>query len=169
MPPETSKTHIAIAGGGIAGLAGAALLTRRGFAVEIFDKAPKPMPVGSGLIMQPSSAAVLEALEIAEEIKDKGQRLERLAGRVRPSGKLVLDIHYQTMGAGVHAIGIQRDILYTALLTQAQKAGATIHYAKEVRAVAPTTQNSDKKIALHFTDGSHAGPFDLLVNALGAQ
>ena len=157
--------NIAIAGGGIAGLASACLLARRGWRVRVFDKAEKPLPVGSGLILQPSSADVLRALSIEAEIARKGQVLRRLAGRVQPSGRLVLDVDYGSLNKGAHAIGIQRDVLYTVLLKEARAAGAEIVFSSEVSG----SLESEGSIHVLLKDGQKHGPFDLLVNALGAQ
>ena len=50
---------IAVAGCGIAGLAGALLLHRRGHAVTLYERFEQPRPLGSGLLLQPTGLAVL--------------------------------------------------------------------------------------------------------------
>ncbi len=157
--------NIAIAGGGIAGLASAVLLARRGHKITLFDKAPQPLPVGSGLIMQPSSFAVMQQLGIFDEIQTKGQRLERLAGRVLPSGKSVLDVSYKALHQGAYGIGIQRDVLYTALLQQAIAEKIDICFSAEITAY----EQDGPEGAILFADGNRKEGYDLVVNALGAQ
>jgi 2-polyprenyl-6-methoxyphenol hydroxylase-like FAD-dependent oxidoreductase len=157
--------NIAIAGGGIAGLASAILLARRGHEITLYDKAPQPLPVGSGLIMQPSSFAVMQRLGIFDEIETKGQRLERLAGRVLPSGKMVLDVSYSALREDAFGIGIQRDILYTALLQQAIAAKVDICFSAQIMAY---EQDGPEGVVL-FADGTRKGGYDLVINALGAQ
>ena len=51
-----------IIGGGIAGLASALALTRRGWQVEVFERAPEFTEVGAGLSLWPNALRALDAL-----------------------------------------------------------------------------------------------------------
>ena len=67
-----SHFDIAIAGCGPAGLAAALLLHRQGHRVTLFERFDQPRPIGSGLMIQPSGLAVLDALGLAPDILAHG-------------------------------------------------------------------------------------------------
>ena len=52
--------NIAIVGAGIGGLATAILLERLGHRISLFEQFRKPVPIGSGLMIQPVGLEVLE-------------------------------------------------------------------------------------------------------------
>ena len=56
-----------IIGGGIAGLASALALTRRGWRVEVFERAPEFTEVGAGLSLWPNALRALDAEGITVE------------------------------------------------------------------------------------------------------
>lgn len=160
-----SKLNIAIAGCGIAGLACAAFLARAGHAVTIFDKLTQPAPVGSGLILQPVGLAVLAKLGAAEKIEALGAPLARLFGRSQPSGRVVLDVRYSALGAGVQGLAVHRAALFNVLHATAASAGAAFVSGKTVYAAAGGHGGRQ----LVFADRTAAGPFDLVIDALGAR
>ncbi|UNE46723.1 FAD-dependent monooxygenase [Aquisalinus flavus] len=155
----------AIAGAGIAGLAAATLLARRGWRVEIFDKSPAPAPVGSGLILQPVGLAVLNRLGCLQAISDRGARIDRLFGRVVPSNRIVLDVRYGSPGSGKHGIAVHRDTLFRALLTAARHEGLAITHSSNVASVVQGRGGE----WLQMIDGARHGPFDLVIDGLGAR
>jgi len=66
-----------IVGGGIAGLASARTLTRRGWQVEVLERAPKFTEVGAGLSLWPNALRALDALGVGEPVR----------GRATPEGQ----------------------------------------------------------------------------------
>ena len=56
---------IAVVGAGPGGLSTALFLSRAGHRVTIFERFSTPHPVGSGLMLQPTGLAVLDALGCA--------------------------------------------------------------------------------------------------------
>lgn len=61
--------HIAVAGGGIAGLTAGLALARAGCEVAVLEQAPRIEEVGAGLQVSPNAWRVLEALGVAEAIE----------------------------------------------------------------------------------------------------
>ncbi|WP_188544042.1 FAD-dependent oxidoreductase [Aquisalinus luteolus] len=156
---------VAIAGAGIAGLAAAAFLARRGHRVEIFDKSPAPAPVGSGLILQPVGLTVLDQLGCLPAIMDHGARIDRLFGRVMPSNRIVLDVRYGAPGTGKHGIAVHRDTLFRALLASAEVQGVSITHDRTIAAAV----NGKGGQWLEMVDGKRHGPFDLVLDCLGSR
>jgi len=156
---------VAIAGAGIAGLAAAAFLGRAGHRVAVFDKAPAPAPVGSGLIVQPAGQAALAALGVLDGLEARGARLERLDGRVQGGARKVLDVRYEALGEGVHGVSVHRAVLFELLLKAAREAGAVFLYGREVAGA----DDDGTDLRLRLADGSRPDAFDLVIDALGVK
>src|SRR5688572_17096883 len=60
--------RIAIVGAGIAGLTAAIALARRGFAVEVLERAARLEEIGAGIQLSPNAMAVLERLGVAAHL-----------------------------------------------------------------------------------------------------
>jgi 2-polyprenyl-6-methoxyphenol hydroxylase-like FAD-dependent oxidoreductase len=69
---------VAIAGGGIGGLACALALARHGFRSLVLEQAPKFGEVGVGLQVAPNALTVLDALGVGEAAKKNALLIERL-------------------------------------------------------------------------------------------
>jgi len=161
-----SKTlSIAICGCGPAGLSAALFLHRAGHRVCVFDQFERPGPVGSGLILQPTGLAALEALGLREQVLRLGARIERLFGRAVPSQRVVLDVRYEAMGARWHGVAIHRAALFDVLHRTAQAEHIPIVPATRLTRVA-----IERGQAMLFArQDRHLGAFDLVVDALGAN
>ena len=153
---------IGIAGGGIAGLATAALLARQGFLAVVHDRMEQPAPLGSGLILQPVGLAVLDAIGVGERLRALGAPIKRLFGRVKPSGRVVLDVRYRALGGGVgEGLAVHRGALFEALFEAAVSAGATFEGGREVVGA------HDGRLV--FRDGGASARFDIVLDALGVR
>ena len=156
---------IAVAGCGLAGLATALLLQRDGHRVTLHERFTTPKPLGSGLMIQTTGLAVLRELALDQPVLAAGARIERLFGKAVPSGHTVLDVRYAALGgATAFGIGIHRAALFEVLYQAVIRAGIAIETGRIVTA-AP--RDSDGRRRLAFADGTHAGPFDLVVDTLG--
>jgi salicylate hydroxylase len=156
--------EIAITGCGPAGLAAALLLHRDGHRVTMFERFAVAGPVGSGLMIQPTGLAVLNALGLGEAICTAGRRIDRLFGR-NADGRTVLDVRYANLRRGGFGIGIHRAALFETLFSAVTAAGIRIETGQTV-AAAP---ESGGRRHLEFAGGTRAGPFDLIVDALGSR
>lgn len=158
----TRRRSIAIAGAGIGGLAAAALLARDGHEVQVFDAFAAPRPVGSGLLIQPVGMEVLRAAGAAVEVAARANPILEMFGDEVSRGRVVLSVRYGAT-PDRQGLGIHRAALFGALHDAARAAGAR---------VVPSSRVSGR---VQGRDGQHllletgrAGPFDLIVDALGA-
>ncbi len=150
---------IAVLGCGPAGLAAALLLRRDGHRVTLFERFERPQPLGSGLMIQPVGLAVLDALGLGR-IRDIGARIDRLIGHAEPSGRTALSVRYAALGR--HAgfgLGVHRASLFELLFDAVTAERIPVETGRTVAAAFEG--------ALAFADGAQAGPFDLVVDALG--
>ena len=116
------ELKIAICGAGPAGLAAAIALHRAGHDIHIFDQFEKPMPLGSGLILQPTGLAVLDWLGLGNRMRGLGARIDRLFGKA--ANRVVLDVQYAALGdlrgLAVHRAGLF-NMLYDCVVAQGQR------------------------------------------------
>lgn len=158
-------SDIAIIGAGPAGLAAALFHKRAGFEPAIYERFDEAKPVGSGLILQPTGLAALDALGLLPEIAARGSRIERLYGADARSGRTVLDVGYEGRGNGRFGIGVHRAALFDVLHSAVRAAGIPVQTGTEIASV----RNEDERVSLLAGDGSVAGTADLAVDASGAR
>ena len=106
---------VVIVGGGISGLALAALLRKGGTPHVVAERAPEFGPVGAGIILQPNAAKALRAAGIADGILSRGEPMQRM--EIRDSKGALLS----SMDTGVfeHAFGAPVTAFHRATLHQA--------------------------------------------------
>ena len=149
---------IAVAGAGIAGLAAATFLARAGHDVQIFDQFEAPRPVGSGLMIQPVGLAVLSALGLDKLLIDRASPISRIYGQTFRELP-VLDVAYSDLRDGLAGHGVQRSVLFDLLFQAALDSGVALRTSTEI------TGHQDRNL---LTGDGKLGPFDLIVDALGA-
>ena len=121
--------------------------------------------MGSGLIVQPTGLGVLAELGLCDEAMALGARIDRLFGRVIPSNRVVLDVRYAALGSGWHGVAMQRTALFALLHRAVTAAGIGIISGVEITAV-----ERDAELTIpRDVNGKRLGPFDLIVDALGAR
>ena len=168
------RLDIAIAGAGIGGLAAATLLAADGHHVTVFDQFEKPLPIGSGLVIQPVGQDVLAQIGALDDAVANGSPITRMLGHEAVSGRRVLDVWYDH-SAGLNAAGknnvghnnvgqhfglaIHRAALFTALHDAALRARVQIVPNAQVIAASAGL--------LTLADGRTKGPFDLVIDASG--
>jgi 2-polyprenyl-6-methoxyphenol hydroxylase-like FAD-dependent oxidoreductase len=146
---------IGIAGAGIGGLAAAALLAARGHQVTLAERFATPRPVGSGLVVQPVGLAVLDAIGAGQAARDLGAAMVQMQGHA--GGRKVLDVRYRP---GAPGLAMHRAALFDVLWQAVQRAGVTLATGAAV------TGHQNGHL---LRDGADPlGPFDLIVDALGA-
>lgn len=160
-----TRLQIAIVGAGTAGAASAHFLARAGHRVTLFERVADPMPVGAGILLQPSGQAVLAQLGLLGAALDLGAPVESLYGEAH-SGRVVMDMHYADWRRqGAHGLGLHRGALFALLQRGLVAAGVDCQYGCDISALTAQqgqTQLTDSK-------GSHFGGFDLVVLADGMR
>jgi 2-polyprenyl-6-methoxyphenol hydroxylase-like FAD-dependent oxidoreductase len=157
--------EIAVTGCGPAGLAAALMLHRDGHRVTLFERFDTPRPIGSGLMLQPTGLAVLRTLGLDGDALAAASRIDRLFGEA--DGRIVLDVRYAALGGiATFGLGIHRASLFALLHRAVSAAGIPIESG---RTVAGSDGIAGGRRLLRFDGGATTGPFDLIVDALGAR
>lgn len=165
MPPPTlPRLRIAIVGCGTAGPAAAALLSRQGHEVVMFERAPECKALGAGFLLQPSGMGVLRELGILDEVLAHAARVDRLHV-VDAGGGRLLDLSYQELGRGSFGAGLHRPVLLHHLIRAMHAAKIDVRWGWEIKEVS----RSESRWSLTSSDGNQCGGFDLLVVADGAR
>jgi salicylate hydroxylase len=166
MAGRGASLDIAIVGCGPSGMAAALFLSRAGHRIAVFERFDAPRPVGAGLLLQPTGLAVLNRLGLLTKVAAAGARIDRLVGHAAPSGRRILSVAYADLDPGLHGIAVHRATLFNALHHALAAEGIEVVAASPVVAIEPL---SGSRLALVFASGRKSGPFDLAVDASGAQ
>jgi salicylate hydroxylase len=129
--------EIIVLGGGIGGLCVAALLARSGSAVTVLEQAPAITEVGAGLQISPNGLAVLQALELEEQLVWSGAIRARavVLSDYRRKGE-VARLDLGRLGERRYYF-VHRADLIALLLRVARGAGARVELAQQAVAVQP--------------------------------
>ena len=92
MPSSRNTLPLAIAGGGIGGLACALALARKGFRSIVLEQAKEFGEVGVGLHVAPNALTVLDALGVGAAAKKNALMIERLLMLDAVTGETIGDI-----------------------------------------------------------------------------
>ncbi len=161
----TGRLRIAIVGCGTAGAASALFLSRAGHDVVLLERVAEPLPVGAGIMMQPSGLLVLERLGLVDRVLARGSRVDHLVCETT-EGRSVLDLRYDALGEGLYGVGLHRGVLFETLFGALGKSDARIVCGAEIDRVR-TLRSGD--VALVLASGETYGPFDLVVLCDGAR
>ena len=158
----TPPLRVGVIGCGSGGPAAALLLQRAGHAVEIFERAPALLPVGTGFLLQPTGLQVLEELGLRSGAEAFGAPVSRLHARTR-TGRTLLDLAYADV-APTMARGMHRATLLHLLEQELANADVPIHTGAQV-----SGWDEDGRGRWLHVEGDRLGPYDLVVVANGAR
>lgn len=157
--------RVVVVGGGIGGLAAAALLARTGHDVTLLEQATSLRAVGAGIALQPNGLAVADALGIVPRLAAQGSWLRALTlhdGRGRPLATAAVPAADPPLDA---ALVVPRQVLHDALADCVAAAGAAITTGAQAREV---VQDGDG-VTVVAGPGAARLRCDLLVAADGAR
>lgn len=115
------KGRAEIVGGGLAGLAGALALARRGWSVRVHERGRELREIGAGLYLKENGLRALEDLDIAGDALARAVRLDRMDIVDIPSGRSLSRDATQ-----IRVYTVLRTDLHRAMATAATAAGVEI-------------------------------------------
>ncbi len=156
---------ISVVGAGVAGLAIAAVLAKAGHRVVVFERFATSLPLGSGLMLQPTGLAALERLGLRQNIEALGHRIDRLYG-ITDTNRTIFDLAYAGLDPRFHAVAVHRALLHGVLWENFKSCGAALETGQIVTGIEP---QSGSKVRLTTETGTLPGTFDLVIDASGAN
>ncbi len=157
---------IAVAGGGIAGLSAALLLSRAGFPVRLFERAERFSEVGAGLQLSPNAGRILDHLGLGPALDAVSVRPEAIEMRGLQSGRLIVAL---PLASAARRHGAPYRLLHRAdllaILLDAAKEDPNIAIA----AGTPVSAISETADGVRFSAGAAAERADLLIGADGVR
>ncbi len=159
------KLEFALIGAGPAGLAAALYLSRQGHTVTILEQFDRPVPIGSGLLLQPTGMTILHDLGCLDAALELGNRIDRLYGVETRSNRTVLDVHYSAFQKSRFGLAINRSALFDILFNQVKQ--EKIHLQTNFKASRIIYKNA--KVQPVDERGQIPGDFDCIIDASGAN
>jgi salicylate hydroxylase/6-hydroxynicotinate 3-monooxygenase len=161
----SERLDIAIIGAGIGGLAAAALLSRAGHAVTVYEQAPRFARVGAGIQMAPNAVKVLRALGIEQRVRRIAFRSEVALSREWDSGEITSELE---LGQAVEErygapyLFLHRADLHAAL--ESTVPHRAVHLDRKLVGV----DENRSGVTLVFADGTRARA-DMVIGADGVH
>ena len=148
----TTNARFAVIGAGIGGLALAALLSRRGARVRVYEQAKQFQRIGAGIQMSSNAVRVLRALGLESHLCDLGFQPPAWTHRVWDTGEHLADLDFSDAAQryGAPYLLLHRGDLHAAILS----AVASELIAFDHKLVG--FDRSASAITLRFADGSSA-------------
>lgn len=156
---------IAVVGAGVTGLASATVLARDGHCVRLFERFETSRPLGSGLMLQPTGLAALDRLGLRDDIERRGQRIDRLHG-MTDRKTVIFDVAYADLDPSFHAVAVHRAALHGVLWDAFAGCGADLEASVVIAGIEHV---SNGRVLVRDERGRAVGPFDLVVDASGAN
>ena len=125
------KGRAEIVGGGLAGLAGALALARRGWSVRVHERAAELREIGAGLYLKENGLRALDDMGVSGDALARATRLDRMDIMDMTSGRTL-----SRDASGIRVYAVLRTDLHRAMATAAATAGVEI--ATESTGVAAT-------------------------------
>jgi salicylate hydroxylase len=160
---------VAIAGGGIGGLACALALARLGFQSLVFEQAREFGEAGVGLQMAPNALSVLDALGVGEAAKKNALLIERLLMMDAVTGAEVANVplneRFRERFGNPYAVAHRADIHGALLdgcraqsLVELRNGSRVVDFEQSGKGVAVFLENGDRieTAALIGADGVHS-------------
>jgi 2-polyprenyl-6-methoxyphenol hydroxylase-like FAD-dependent oxidoreductase len=159
-----SQLRVLVVGCGTAGAAAALFLSRAGHVVTVVEHVAEPLPVGAGLMLQPTGQAVLRLLGLDAQILREGARIDTLRVLTRTQRE-ILRLAYSDVSAAYFGLGIHRGVLFQALFGAVRACNIDLKLG-----VSGTSLRREGATHTLITEsGAEWGPFDLVVVADGAK
>jgi 2-polyprenyl-6-methoxyphenol hydroxylase-like FAD-dependent oxidoreductase len=160
--------RIAIAGGGIGGLAAALALSNEGHDVCVYEAAPELLPLGVGINLLPHASRILAGYGVVEKLLKSGVETRELVYHNRHGQRIWAEPRGKFAGFDAPQISLSRGALHFGLLAAVEDRIGKERVIRDRRLTA--FAETGDRIDIQFSDlsgGAHAASADLLICADG--
>ena len=161
------KVRVGVVGGGLGGLASAIALTRAGFAVDVFERAPRLGEVGAGINISPQATKALIGVGTGDRIARVGIPVSGHIQRSMYTGQQLAETIFAEPGAAAGSFGAPYYVFHRADLLDAlaeELGRSQLHLGHTCTGVA----EGDNTVALEFDNGV-TRDFDVVIGADGIR
>jgi 2-polyprenyl-6-methoxyphenol hydroxylase-like FAD-dependent oxidoreductase len=151
--------NVGIVGGGIGGVAAAVALKKFGIHATVYERAPRLMEVGAGMMLWPNATRVLKSLGLLEDVAARSGHNSHFLVRAS-CGKILMNIALGKFD--VPALCTRRSDLLASLLSALPQ--ACVRLGRECTHL----EQSRLGVRLHFADGGIA-EHDAVIGADGIR
>lgn len=139
-----------VVGGGIGGLAAAALLARRGLAVTLIEQSPDLSEVGAGLQISPNGLVVLRDLGLMSSLARMGAvRANAVCLTDYQGGRKIAQLDLTRLGDDQQYLFVHRADLVALLARAARHGNVSMELGRQVTKITPGSVST-----VHFKDGT---------------
>jgi 2-polyprenyl-6-methoxyphenol hydroxylase-like FAD-dependent oxidoreductase len=156
--------RVGVVGYGMIGSVVSYLLARDGHSVSLFERAPEVLPVGAGILLQPSGQQVLKRLGILDQVVSRSAPLTELHA-VHADGRTLIRNRYTDYEPGLTAYGTHRGVLFAAAKSLVETQPVDVRLGTDV--VRRSVENG--RVWLIGADEKRFGPFDFVVCGDGSR
>lgn len=163
--PLRQDPRIAIIGGGLSGLAAAALLSREGHNLQVYEQARNFTRLGAGIHLGPNLVRVLQKIGIADRLMATGVEPDRCISRKWDTGEVLLDFPLGEEARrryGAPYLMVHRGDFHALLLEAVNP--KLIQFGKKLLNIEPT----NNCVRLTFEDGAEEEA-DIIIGCDGVR
>lgn len=157
---DIAASKICVIGGGIGGLAVANAFARRGASVTVLEQSEAIKEVGAGLQISPNGMRVLEALGLADNLRNCSIKADAVSLRDYREGSVVVRLDLTQLPEGQDYQFVHRADLVEVLAAGARDAGVNIRLLQQVVDI-------DMEAGVVTTSSGDSVQADLIVGADG--
>jgi salicylate hydroxylase len=139
-----NEKKVAIAGGGIAGMASALSLARAGWQAQVYERAAQFTEVGAGVQLGPNVTRILRAWGLERALFETASHPEGLRACSAQTGEVLarLNLHDVSARYGAPYVTVHRADLHGLLDQAARQAGVLVKLGTEVTSVQGTASGA---------------------------
>ncbi|KAM0753451.1 FAD binding domain-containing protein [Meredithblackwellia eburnea MCA 4105] len=166
--PAPVELRICIVGGGIAGLATAAILRGEGRKITVLEQSRMLKEVGAAISLQPNASGILERLGWGEDMRKAGAMVDNGFQIFGTDGSRKLQIaSKRETNNGHDRVLFHRVDLHDMLKDLASRVDTKLGEPAEIRVASRVSSCDCEAGTIMLEDGQTLGPFDLIIGADG--
>jgi 2-polyprenyl-6-methoxyphenol hydroxylase-like FAD-dependent oxidoreductase len=156
--------RVGVVGYGMIGGLTSHLLAKDGHAVSLFERAPEVLPIGAGVVLQPSGQQVLKKLGVLDHVLAHAAPLDELHA-VHEDGRTLIRNRYDAFDPAAKGYGVHRGVLFAAAKSLVETQPVDTHLGTDI----VRREVDGHQVWLRAASGERFGPFDFVICGDGSR